>query len=45
MFWILINLSFFALNMFACGGDLLTTNGAIGVVNLFLAGVFIGGIK
>ena len=42
MFWILINLACFGLNAFIIGGDMLTINGAIGLLNLFVAGFILG---
>lgn len=42
MFWILINLACFGLNAFIGEGDILTINGAIGLLNLFVAGFILG---
>ena len=42
MFWILINLVCFGLNVFIVKGDMLTINGAVGSLNLFVAGFLIG---
>ena len=42
MFWILINLVCFGLNAFVIKGDMLTINGAIGLLNLFVAGFLLG---
>ena len=42
MFWILINLAFFGLNVFITKGDILTVNGAVGLLNLFAAGFLLG---
>ena len=42
MFWILINLACFGLNAFISKGDMLTINGAIGLLNLFVAGFLLG---
>ena len=42
MFWILINLAFFGLNVFITKGDILTANGAVGLLNLLVAGFLLG---
>lgn len=42
MFWILINLVCFGLNVFVIKGDILTINGVIGLLNLFVAGFLLG---
>lgn len=42
MFWVLFNLALFCLNMAASDFNLLTLNGAVGLFNLFVAGVLIG---
>ena len=42
MFLILINLVCFGLNVFIVKGDMLTINGAVGLLNLFVSGFLLG---